>query len=169
MLCNVRDTLIVIAAFLVCAAMLWLSYRIEPSWASKDGHRFLCVGQEIQARGLAPAGRMKEMRGSIHPDGILSLLNRKGVRRDHTDYHIIGPVSTAPAGKRQFLIRPVDRGPDRLDVVLRFREGSRAIAALEAVIARQHAAASEPSGATTAAPPGGDATDPAPGDAASET
>lgn len=134
MLVDVRDTIIVIGAFLVCAAMLWLSYRIEPSWSSKDGHRFLCVGQEIQANGLAPAGRMKEMRGSIHPDGNLTLIRRDGLRRTHGEYRIIGAVAQAPSGKKQYLVAPVARGTDALDIVLRFPLTSRTVTAMDAVI-----------------------------------
>jgi hypothetical protein len=145
MLVDVRDTLIVIGAFVVCAGMLWLSYRIEPSWSSKDGHRFLCVGQEIQANGLAPAGRMKEMRGSIHPDGNLTLIRRDGLRRSHGDYRIIGAVAQAPRGRKQYLIAPLVDASEALDIVLRFPVTSRTVAAMDAVIARHaESAATEP-------------------------
>lgn len=136
MLYAMRDTLIVIAVVGACLAMLWISYRIEPSWSSADGTRFMCVGQELPSDHHVVPGRAREIRGEIRPEGTLLLTRRVGLRRDVAGYRLIGSVAESPPNKRQFLVAPVVAAPDRHEVILRMAARNRAVAVLDRLLQR---------------------------------
>ena len=140
MLESVTDVLLAIALFGGCALLWWLASRIEPAWASKDGRRFMCVGQTIDPGAVRPTGKVKEVRGTVTGDGDLLLTQRVGPRRITIRYRMVGAVANPPKNKREFLTTPVP-GTGRtgtaepLDLVLRMPADNRA-AELLATVAR---------------------------------
>ena len=55
------SALVLIGVLAACVLMLWLSYKIEPHWVSKDGNRLICYGQAL-SRGGTTSGRWRELR-----------------------------------------------------------------------------------------------------------
>ena len=71
------SALLLAAVIAACAIMLWVSYKIEPHWVSKNGDRLICYGQAI-SRGGAPSGRWRELRISRVRDDTVEVRTRRG-------------------------------------------------------------------------------------------
>src|SRR5690242_2663911 len=63
--------------------MLWLAFRMEPHWVSKDGERFAAYGQALTNHGL-PIGRWREMRVMKMGDRLEVRPRRGSLRVENT-------------------------------------------------------------------------------------
>jgi hypothetical protein len=122
------STLALIGAFAACGLMLWAASRIEPHWASKDGHRFTCRVQRL-GQYDAPTGSWREMRAMVEGDGLV--LTARGLRgRDlRGSYHVVAKSESPPKNREIYICS----GPTR--VILRVPSSSRAVAVLDGLLA----------------------------------
>jgi hypothetical protein len=126
----------VVLPLIAVSLMYWLSYRIEPHWVSKDGHRFLCTLQPITGRGEAE-GRPKEARVLIEPDGMLRLTQRRVMRHSLDErWTIAGKSPTPPARKAVYVLNALDDDGTSGQLALKLPESSRAVPVLDEIIAR---------------------------------
>lgn len=126
-------TLVVLA---VLAAMAWGAYRIEPHWVSRDGKRFLCMGQQLNDR-HTPVGRWNEVRVAALPDGALLVDQRRRVGRTRPGARVWHVVSRMPDAPRKKLVAYLLRGRNEdgvaVQMLLRLPAKSKAIALLDSV------------------------------------
>jgi hypothetical protein len=71
------SALLLVGVLAACVLMLWLSYRIEPHWVSKDGTRLICYGQAL-SRGGQSSGRWRELRIARVRDDTVEVRTRRG-------------------------------------------------------------------------------------------
>jgi hypothetical protein len=120
----------------VMAAMWWLAFRMDPHYSSKDGSRFLCLGQEL-VDGQAN-GRRKETRVTVLPDGVLLCSQKRYARRSEARWAIVGKSQTPPKKKEVFLVRQFDDGKWLApQLALTIPANSRVIAVLDDAMARR--------------------------------
>lgn len=116
--------------------MLWVAFRMEPHWASKDGHRFLTMAQPVDRHGRA-LERRYEVRGMVSADGQLHLTRRGVMRRDRGQlFQVVGPSPSPPAGKAIYVLDADPPSADGAHLLLRLPSSSRAIAVLDQLAAR---------------------------------
>lgn len=99
--------LLFIAVIAGCAGLLWLSYKIEPHWVSKDGERLVCAGQGISRFG-DPQGRWREVRITRVSGDVIELRPRRGnfsADRSPAGSHRSVPDSPMTAGWTGFRVR----------------------------------------------------------------
>ncbi|CAB4881627.1 unannotated protein [freshwater metagenome] len=139
-----------------CVFLLWIAYRMEPHWVSKDGERMVCYGQGLGRNGQADA-RWREVRVAkvsndtleIRPrrGGITSTPRREAManprqtlsrrRRAPSYWKVIGRSDTPPRRRVVFLLDG-NHDPDMPEMfALRLPPNSRAIPLLEALAANR--------------------------------
>lgn len=127
-----------IALFIAATGGLWwLSSKIEPHYASRDGTRFVANAQEIiDGR---PIGRMRETRVAVRPDGLLLCSQKKALRRKGVDFMLIGTSATPPRKLKVYLAHEVADGmtSSASELAIRVPERSRVIAVLDEILARR--------------------------------
>jgi hypothetical protein len=101
------DWLITIGFFAVLAAMYWFGFRTDPHFVSRNGERFLCLGQEVQAD-WELVGKPRETWVYFMDDGMLLLRQKRGFRRRSGDYRLIGRLPDPPKKKAVYLARSGD-------------------------------------------------------------
>ena len=123
-------TLLFVLVLAVCALMLYVAARMEPHWASKDGHRCICRGQHIDQYGL-PVGRWREYRVEIYDDGQLDVRPRSRFTRDRIAswWRVVGKSDDPPPRREIFLLRSVSEPHQQM--ALRLPSNSRANPVLE--------------------------------------
>lgn len=118
----------------VMGGLWWVAYRIEPHYASKDGTRFMCGAQEMEA-GSVP-GRTRETRVSVSPDGVLYVSQKKMGRRETTTWRVIGAAPEPPPKVKVYIARRVDAGREQsTQLFLRIPLDSRTVPVLDALLA----------------------------------
>ncbi|MGA0878252.1 MAG: hypothetical protein ACO3SP_03970 [Ilumatobacteraceae bacterium] len=121
------DALTTAIALAIFGGLVWLAYRIEPHWASKDGRRMIARVQPLGGRD-EPSGRWREMRASID-GGTITLSSRGlGSLSLRGTYRVRGKSSQPPKRRAIYILE----GERRL--LLRIPSNSRAIPALDAMI-----------------------------------
>lgn len=139
----------------VCLLMLWVSYKMEPHWVSKDGERMICYGQAL-TRGGQPIGRWRELRiskirndtlevrprrGTLSADnvprgtmGVASgMIKRRGPKASY--WKLVGQTET-PLRNRVMYILDGNSDPSLPDLIaIRLPAKSKAIPMLEAMVA----------------------------------
>ena len=144
-----------------CALLLWVAYRMEPHWVSKDGERLVCYGQGLSRNGNADS-RWREVRVlRVRPDTVevrqrrgggfattsrrdalsnpMHVLNR---RRPKTSYWKVLGRSETPPRRRVVFLLDGSHDPNLPDMLaLRLPVHSRAIPMLDAVAANRYSAA----------------------------
>lgn len=121
---DVLTTVIALAAF---GGLLWLAYRIEPHWASKDGRRMIARVQPLGNRD-EPGGRWREMRASVDGDTVILSTRGLGSLGLRSAYRVRGKSPQPPKGRAIYILE----GDRRL--LLRVPSTSRAIPVLDALI-----------------------------------
>lgn len=118
----------VLGTVVVCAGLLWLARRIEPHWASKDGHRFVGRVQVLGTHDL-PEGPWREIRASVD-DGTRLVVTARGLggRGLGGNYRVASASPSPPRGKAVFVLV----GEKRL--VLRVPATSRARPVLDSLV-----------------------------------
>ena len=111
---------------IVLIAITIYALRMEPHWSSKDGTRFICRAQVLNAQHQA-VGRWREVRGQIEGDDVLlrsrSLVSRGGAGKWRV--HARGVVD----GKRHIYLLRGEEGEQQLAV--RLPAGSNTVPLLE--------------------------------------
>lgn len=124
----------------VMAGLWWFAYRMDPHYASKDGTRFLCNGQDLI--GGQPFGRKRETRVMVESDGVLVISQKKLVRRTKARWALVGKSPDPPNGKAVFVARQFDNGKWLDDTMtLSMPAKSRVVGVLDGVLQRRTAAA----------------------------
>ncbi len=159
------SVLTVLAIAASCGFLLWIAYRMEPHWVSKDGERMVCYGQGIGRDGRND-NRWREVRvGRVRHDTVEVRQRRGGStgmqrrdamanptrllqgRRPRVSYwKVVGPSGT-PHKRRVIYLLDGSHDPNVPEMMaLRLPLKSKAIPMLDAVAAGRHAStASRPS------------------------
>ena len=116
----------------VMAGMWWVGFRLDPHFVSRNGERFLCMGQEVQAD-WELIGRPRETWVYFIDDGALVLRQKRVFRRRSGVYQLIGRAPNPPKKKVVFLARS---GDDTLGhyMALRMPANSKIIARLDSLV-----------------------------------
>ncbi len=163
------SALLLLAVVGGCLFLLWLSYKIEPHWVSKDGERMICFGQGFSRSG-ASSGRWRELRisrvgpdrvevrprrGSLaveHPAGgaatlMAPLTGRRRVRKA-THWKVAGQTDSTIKNRVMYMLDGnTDPGMPEM-IAIRLPIKSRAIPMLEEIALRRSANASKPNPGT---------------------
>jgi hypothetical protein len=118
----------------VCGALMFLGYRIEPHYVSKDGRRFLCTGQLVSSYG-EPEGRRHEVRISVLSDGVLQIDTKRGMRRTISMWTLEGKAAEHPKRRLVYLLRGTVSDGVTQRMTIRLPPNSRAVAILDTVVA----------------------------------
>lgn len=121
------DALITAIALVVFGGILWLAFRIEPHWASKDGRRMIARVQPLGGRD-EPGGRWREIRATV--DGATITLSTRGLGSMSLrgTYRVLGKSPQPPKRRAIYILE----GERRL--LLRIPSNSRSIPVLDAMI-----------------------------------
>lgn len=109
--------------------IIWLAFRIEPHWVSKDGRRFICRAQLIDDRGNVH-GRWNEYRFRVTPDGLVAGARRSMFSHGGGDgWAVVARSEDAPPRKAVYLLQdPVE---SRNMIAIRLPRTSRAVDVLD--------------------------------------
>jgi hypothetical protein len=97
------DVVWMMLALCVCAGLLYLSYRIEPHFVSKDGQRFMATMQTLGQHDV-PTSRIREVRGRFLDEGTIRLDQKQGMRRTSEAWHVVGRSPIQAKGKVIFTV-----------------------------------------------------------------
>ena len=120
--------IVVLSAAMVGLSILAL--RLEPHWSSKDGERFICRAQLLDAR-HQPVGRWREVRGQVEGEDIV-VRTRSLVSR-----HIAGRWDVSARGvvdvreRRVYLLRSMESDHQ---LALRMPGNSHTVPLLDALL-----------------------------------
>ncbi len=124
----------------VMGGMWWFGYRMEPHWVSKDGQRFMCGAQEFFHGVLA--GHPRETQVAIMNGGALHITQKKMMRRQRSLWTLVGKSADPPKGLEIYVAQQsVDGVPTQTMMALRIPKKSKAIAILDAELAKADAKA----------------------------
>ena len=123
------DLLTLIGVVVIGGALIWVAFRMEPHWVSKDGQRFICRAQLIDDHGNTQ-GRWHEYRFRITEDGEIAASRRSFVGRAGTGiWRVAARSPDPPRRKAVFLLRPVHDAGSMMAV--RMPASSRAVDSLD--------------------------------------
>ncbi len=125
-----------IGTAIVMAAMLFVAFRMEPHWSSKDGTRFICRAQPVSLeQGGAAGSRWREVRGEVTEAGLVRLRTRGLIsgRKMTGDWRIDGRGTTDGRKRVVYLLRSSDGDDPRASglLALRMPGSSRTVAVIE--------------------------------------
>jgi len=118
----------------VMGGMWWVAYRMEPHYASKDGHHFLSNAQEM-VDGTATS-RARETRITVMPDGLLLVAQKRLGRRTTSRYRLVGRSPEPPKKLHVYVAQEVADGsllPTQL--FIRVPQTSRVVPVLDSLLA----------------------------------
>ena len=133
--------------FVALGGVAWFAYGMEPHYASKDGHRFLCNTQEFM--GGRSTERKREARITVMPDDTLHIVQKKGLRRSMNTWNLVG-VSPNPPKKLAIYVaqRHFDGQSAPTQLMLRLPPKSRVIPVLDDILSRHELSRRPPSTGT---------------------
>lgn len=132
---DISDFAAIVAIVGICVVCLWLAYRIEPHWVSRDGQRFLTVAQELDQWGL-PVGRRHEVRVRIDDEADTLVLSRRSLLRpSQSNWVIDAKVPAPPKGRVVYVLKQVTAEPVIGQTALRLPNHSKVIPSLDALLA----------------------------------
>lgn len=113
-----------LTTIVLIGGLVWMAFKLEPHWASKDGRRMIARVQPLSSRG-EPEGRWREMR--VFVTGSTVTLSNRGLGSFalRGDYRVKGK-SPEPPRRRAIYILEGDQ-----HVLLRIPSNSRALVVLE--------------------------------------
>ena len=123
-------------AIVVCVGAGWLAVKIEPHWVSKDGTRFLTVGQRMDVRGER-LGRWREMRVFVDRDGQVEIEEKRFMRRAVSYWTLEAESPEPPRRKAVFVLRGHDSAGTEVLLALRMPAKSRAVDQLRPLLGRR--------------------------------
>ena len=71
------STIAILGVLGACAVALWLSFKYEPHWVSRDGQRMRCYGQIVSRSGES-TGRWRELLVGRNDDTTVAVRARRG-------------------------------------------------------------------------------------------
>lgn len=122
------------AAIALLGGLAYALWRIEPHWVSRDGRRFTCNVQHLDAAGNVH-GRWREHRAEIDGEGRVVLRRRLTFGPDRPGaWEVTARAPSPPRGKAVFLLRALDPDDSSLRAV-RVPASSAAADELDALVA----------------------------------
>lgn len=100
------NVLWMLLAIAVCAALVYVGYRIEPHHVSKNGERFLATGQWISNDGDAD-GRRREVWVNVMSERQLQVDVKRRLHHDVTLWSIEGKSPAPPPRRAVYVLRSV--------------------------------------------------------------
>jgi hypothetical protein len=129
------DVFFVVLAVALCAALFYVGYRIEPHYASKDGHRFLSTGRWISAHG-DPEGRKREVLIIVLPDHSLQMKAKRGIRRTVSYWSVEGKADEPPPRRAVYVLCSRTPAGTTHRMTIQLPSKSRAVAVLDEALAK---------------------------------
>lgn len=123
-------------ALLLMGGLAWVGFRIEPHWVSKDGGRFLCNGQLMDAHG-EPLGRWRETRVVLETNGGVRIDQKRRFRHRVTYWKMTAESDSPPRKRAVFVLRGHDDGGVAAMMALRLPSNSKALPHLRALLQRR--------------------------------
>jgi hypothetical protein len=130
------DVFWMLLAIGVCAALVYLGYRIEPHHVSKDGSRFLSSGQWISSQGQ-PEGRRREVWVKVLNDGELQIDVKRRMHHDVTHWSIEGKSAEPPPRRAVYVLRTLTHQGTTQRMTIKVPANSRAVGILDDAIANR--------------------------------
>lgn len=127
------EVLWVALALVACLAIGYLGYRIEPHHVSKDGHRFLSVGQLLSTHG-DPEGRRREVWIRVLPDGQLQVDTKRRLRREVTHWSLEGKSPDPPPKREVYVLRTISNLGAMQRMTIKMPSKSRAVQTLDGLL-----------------------------------
>lgn len=128
------DVFWVVVAVAVCVALGWLGYRIEPHHVSKDGRRFLGIGQWISTHGN-PEGRRREVWVHVLADGQLQVEAKRRLHREVSHWWLEGKSSEPPPRRQVYVLRTITNLGTTQRMTIKLPTKSRAVTTLDGLLA----------------------------------
>lgn len=125
-----------VGVVVVCAALFYVAYMLEPHWVAKDGARFLTTAETIDHEGKVVT-RRREVRGTIMNDGLIMLGKRTMLRTRTTLWRLVGKQPVVRRGRLRYVLDTVPRDEFGEQLVLRVPARSRLVPRLDALLADQ--------------------------------
>lgn len=122
-------------AIAVCVLLAWVGFRIEPHWVSKDGTRFLCNGQLLDAKG-EPLTRWRETKVLVGTGGQVQIEQKRFLRRRASFWTVAAESPEPPRKRAVFVLRGHDDAGVSAMFALRLPASSRAVPVLRAATTR---------------------------------
>lgn len=111
------------------SVIVWLAFRLEPHWVSRDGQRFICRAQLIDEHGNVH-GRWHEYRFWITDDGLVAGARRSMFSRSGgPGWKLVARSDAAPPRKAIFLLQDPEVPGNML--AIRMPRSSRAVDSLD--------------------------------------
>ena len=123
-------------AIAVCVGAGWFAFHMEPHWVSKDGARFLTVGQKLDDRG-EQLTRWREMRVIVARTGRIEVEEKRFMRRHLSYWTLEAEAPEAPRRKVVFVLRGHDDRGVPILLSLRMPASSRAVGVLRPLLVRR--------------------------------
>jgi hypothetical protein len=126
---SATDLFSAITIVVILGALVYLAFRIEPHWVSRDGHRFICKGQLIDDRGNTHGG-WHEYRFRVDDNGEMEARRRSFIGgRKPGVWKVAVQATEAPRRKAVFLLHPVREAGSMM--AIRLPANSRAVEVLQ--------------------------------------
>ena len=126
------DVFLMLLAIAVCVGLLYLGYHIEPHHVSRQGDRFLCMGQWLSPRGEAD-GRRREVWINVLETGHLQVNTKRRLRHDVSTWSLEGKAASPPPRKAVYVLRTVNTGATER-MTIKIPAKSRAVHILDALL-----------------------------------
>jgi len=130
------DVLWLVLGIAVCVGLLYFASQMEPHRVSKDGKRFLCMGQRLSPDGQTD-GRKREVWITVLDGDQVQVDMKRRLRHSLSHWSLEGKAPSPPKGKSVYVLRTVnDMGTlDRLTIKLPAK--SRAVPVLDQMISNR--------------------------------
>ena len=124
------DALWIVGFVAVVGGLYYLAFRIDPHWASKDGHRFICHGQLVDRHGNT-LQNWREFRFEVIDDMRIRARRRsRWTRRNVGVWRVAAKSDNPPKNREVYLLTSAESGiTDQM--AIRLPASSRAVAVLE--------------------------------------
>jgi hypothetical protein len=129
------DWLWAILALAVMGLLAWIGFRIEPHWASKDGHRFLCSGQLLSKQG-EPLSRWRETHVVVGPGTSVQVEQKRMMRRHGSTWTLSAESPDPPSKRVVFVATGHDPDGRPAMMALKLPDNSKALPVLRDIVSR---------------------------------
>lgn len=125
-----------VLAIAVCVGAGWIAFHMEPHWVSKDGTRFLTVGQKLDDHGQQLT-RWREMRVIVARNGRIEVEEKRFMRRHVSYWTLEAEAPEPPRRKAVFVLRGHNDLGTPILLSLRMPARSRAVETLRPLLGRR--------------------------------
>jgi len=125
----------IVLAIVVCVAVAYLGYRIEPHHVNKDATRFLTTSQQISAQG-DNEGRRHEAWIRVLADGQLQVDSKRRLHHEVTHWSLEGKSPDPPPKREVYVLRTINNVGGLQRMTIKLPAKSRAVKTLDDLLAK---------------------------------